>query len=78
MGFPSGSVVKNTPAIQETQEMWIWSLDQEDSLEEGIATHSTIFAWRIPWTGVWWATVHGVTQSQTQLKQLSMRAHTEC
>ena len=31
--------------------MWVQSLDQEDPLEEGTATHSSILAWRIPWTG---------------------------
>ena len=43
--------VKTPPAGQETQEMWVWSLGQEDPLEKEIATHSSIFAWRIPWTG---------------------------
>ena len=38
------------PPIQETQEMWVWSLGQEDPLEEGMATHSSVLAWRIPWT----------------------------
>ena len=42
-----GSVVKNLPAVQET---WVWSLCQEDPLEEGMATCSSILAWRIPWT----------------------------
>ena len=46
-GFPSGSAVKNLPAIQEIQGQ---SLGQEDPLEEGMATHSSILAWRIPWT----------------------------
>ena len=46
-GFPGVSVVKNLPAMQET---WVWSLGQEDHLEEGVATHSSILAWRIPWT----------------------------
>ena len=50
MGFPSGSEVKNSPAILETQEMRVQSLDQEDPLEEGKATHSSILAWRIPRT----------------------------
>ena len=49
-GFPGGSVVKNLPAIQEPQEMWVWSLGQEDSLTEGMAINFRIFAWRIPWT----------------------------
>ena len=40
-------MVKNLPAMQET---WIWSLVWEDSLEKGTATHSSILAWRIPWT----------------------------
>ena len=47
MGFPGGSVVKNLPAMQET---WVGSLGWEDPLEEGMATHSSILAWRIPWT----------------------------
>ena len=55
-------MVKNLPAIQET---WVQSLDWDDLLEKGIASHSSILAWKIPWTGVWWATVHGVTKSQT-------------
>ena len=50
MGFPGGSVVKNPPAIQELQEMWVLSLGREDPLEEGLATYSNILAWRIPWT----------------------------
>ena len=40
-------MVKNLPAVQETQ---VQSLGQEDSLEKGMATHSSIFAWRIPQT----------------------------
>ena len=50
VGFPSGSVVKNPPIMQETREMWVRLLGWEDSLEEGMATHSTVLAWRIPWT----------------------------
>ena len=50
MGFPSGSVVKNLPAIQELQETWVQSLGWKDPLEEGMATHSSLLAWRIPWT----------------------------
>ena len=42
--------MKSLPAMQETQEMWVRSLGQEDPLEEGMATHSSILAWRIPWT----------------------------
>ena len=40
-------MVKNPPAMWETR---VQSLDQEDSLEEGTATHSSILAWTIPWT----------------------------
>ena len=45
--FPVAHMVKNLPAMQET---WVWSLGQEDLLEKGMATHSSILAWRIPWT----------------------------
>ena len=48
--FPRGSVVKNSPAKQGPKETWLRSLGQEDPLEEEMATHSSIFAWRIPWT----------------------------
>jgi len=41
--------VKNLPAMQETQEMWLQSLDQKNPFEKEIATHSSILAWRIPW-----------------------------
>ena len=43
-------MVKNLPAKQETQEIRIRSLSWEDSLEEGVGTHSSILAWEIPWT----------------------------
>ena len=57
--------VKNLPAMQET---WVWSLGWEDPLEEGMATHSNILAWRIPKVrGAWQAIVHGVAKSRTQL-----------
>ena len=50
MGFHGGSVVKNLPAIQELQETGVQSLGWEDPLEEGMATHSSILVWEIPWT----------------------------
>ena len=57
--------VKNPPAIQE---IWIGSRGWKDPLEEGMATHSRILAWRIPMDrGAWGAIVHGVAKSQTQL-----------
>ena len=49
MGLPGGSMVKNLPAMQELQETWVPSLGWEDPLEEGMATHSSILAWRILW-----------------------------
>ena len=52
-------LVKNPPAVQET---WVQSLGWEDPPEKGKATHSSILAWRIPWT------VHGVAKSRTRLR----------
>ena len=53
LGFPGGSVVNNLLAMQEMwQESWLWSLGQEDALEEQTATHSTILVWEIPWIEV--------------------------
>ena len=65
MGYPGGSeMVKNLPAMQETR---VLSLGQEDLLEKGMATHSSILAWKTPETGAWQATVYGVSKSRTQL-----------
>ena len=72
VGFPGGSVVKNPSAMQE---IWVQSLGREDPLEEGMATHSSILAWKIPWTeepsrlqsmgsqrvGRGWVTKHALT-----------------
>ena len=57
---------KNLPAMQELQ---VQSLVREDSLEKGMANHSSILAWRIPMDREAWhrATVHGVAKSQTRL-----------
>ena len=49
-GFLGGLAVKNLPATQETQETQAQSLGQEDPLEEGMATHSSVLAGKIPWT----------------------------
>ena len=58
-------MVKNPPAVQEN---WVRSLSWEDPLEEGMETHSSILAWRIPTDkGAWQATVHGVTKSRIRL-----------
>ena len=68
-------MIKNTPAVQKTQEsseMWVPSLGREDPLEEEMATHSSILAWRIPMDrGAWWATVHGVTESDVTVHACS-------
>ena len=54
--------LKNPPAMTQT---WVPSLGWEDPLEEGMATHSNILAWRIAIDrGLWRATVHGVAKSQ--------------
>ena len=65
-------MVKNLPIMQETQ---VWSLGLEDPLEEGLATHSSILAQRIPMDrGARWAAAHKIAHSWTWLKQLSMHA----
>ena len=63
MGFPGGAqTVKRLPSLQETH---IQSLGREDPLEKGMASHSSILAWRSMDREAWWATVHRVTKSQT-------------
>ena len=64
MCFLVAQAVKNPPAMRET---WVRSLGWKDPLEEGMTTHSSILAWRIPWTGAWRAAVHGATKSRTRL-----------
>ena len=55
--------VKNPLVMQET---WVQSLGWEDPLEEGMASLSSVLAWRIPMDrGAWWAAVHGVAKSRT-------------
>ena len=58
-------MVNNVPAMWEA---WVSALGWEDPLEEGMATHSTILAWRIPMDReAWWAAVHGVAKRPTRL-----------
>ena len=58
-------LVKNLLAKRET---WVQSLGWEDPLEEEMATHSSVLAWKIPVDrGAWQATVHGVVKSRTRL-----------
>ena len=69
LGFPDGSGVKDLPAMQETR---LQSLGQEDPLEEGMATHYRILAWKIPMDrGAWQAAAYRVAQSRAWLKWLS-------
>ena len=68
--FPGGSAVKNLPAVKEMWKTRVQSLGQEDPLEDGMATHSSILAWRSPWTkkpdGL-----HGVAKSRTLTERLT-------
>ena len=58
------------------QETWVQSLGQEDPLEKGMATHSSILAWRIPMDrGAWQATVHGVTRVEHDLAIEQQQRH---
>ena len=65
VGFPGGSVAKNPPASAGDSGS---ILGREDPLEKGMATHSSILAWRIPWTEESGRLIaHGVAKNQTQL-----------
>ena len=70
-------MVKIPPAMQGPQEMQFQSLGKEDPLEKGMATHSSILPWRIPWTEEPGRLQSMGSQSPTQLKQLKMHAHEE-
>ena len=62
-------MVMNLPAMRE---IWVRSLDWEDPLEEGMATHSSVLTWRIPMDrGAWWATVHGGHKGLDMTERLS-------
>ena len=67
IGYPLqyswASLVAQTLKNLPMEETWVQSLCWEDPLEEGMSTHSSILAWRIPMDrGAWWATVHGILQ----------------
>ena len=67
-------LIKNPPAMRET---WVWSLGWEDPLEEGMVTHSSILAWRIPLDRrACWATVHGVTKNWPHWATKCAHTHT--
>ena len=71
-GFSGVLAVKNPPAVQESQETRVWSLGQEDPLEEGMATHSSILALRIPMDRRAWQTKHstGMVENESQFRRL--------
>ena len=76
MGFPVALVVKNPPVNAGDIRDTGLSLGSRGSLEEGMTTHSSILAWRIPMDrGAWRATVHWVIKSWTRLKRLSTHTH---
>ena len=65
-------MVQNLPAMRET---WVQSLGWEDPLEEDMATHSSILAWRVPMDRrAWWATVHKIAESDMS-EQVSTSEH---
>ena len=68
---PCGSEVKNSPAVKEMQETWVRSPGQEDPLEE--ETHSSILAWKTPWTEKPDGLQPMGSQSQTQLSTHAQR-----
>ena len=69
MGVTGGARGKKTCLpMQETEETWVQSLDQEDLLKKGMAIHCSAFAWRIPWTEEPGGLQSIGLQSQTQLK----------
>ena len=77
--FPGGAVVKNPPAVQEVQETQVQSLGLEDSLEEGMATRSSVLAYRIPWTeepgGLQSMGLQRVTHNRSDLAHTHTRNH---
>ena len=86
---PMAQWIKNLPAMPEIQEMWVWSLGHEDPLEKEMATHSSVFAWEIPWTeepgGLQskgsqrvkhdWASMHATMTLNKDLKNIYTRSH---
>ena len=68
---------KNPPVMQDTQRKWVRSLSCEDPLEEGMANHFSILAWRIPMDrGPSWAIVHGAAKRRDWSNWARMHAHT--
>ena len=66
LDFPGGASSKEPTCQYRRQETWVQSLGEEDPLEEGMATHSSILAWRIPMNRrAWQAAVHWVAKNRT-------------
>ena len=74
MGFPGGTEVKNLPANAGSKKILGLIPGLEDTLEEEMATHSSILAWEIPWTEEPGGIVHGVTKSRTRLEHAHVTA----
>ena len=73
-GFPGDAGVKEpTCKCRRYKRHWVPSWGQKDPQEKGTETQTNILAWRIPWAGAWWTTVHRVAKSWTRLKRLIMR-----
>ena len=71
----SAQTVKSLPTVPVTQ---VGSLGREDPLKKGMATHSSILAWRTPWTEEpWWATVNRVAESDTTKHVCYMLSETQ-
>ena len=69
--YPGGTSGKKPTVQCRRREMWVWLLIQEDTLEEGMATHSSILVWRIPWTEKPSRLQSIGSQSQAQMKWLN-------
>ena len=75
---PVAQWLKKQPALQELQEWWVRSLGQEDPLEEGMATHSSILAWRILWTeepGVLQSKESNMTEATEHAHSVRLKMH---
>ena len=76
MDISSGLAIKNLLAMQETQEIWVQLLGQEDSLEKEMATHLTLLTWENPMNrGAWWVTAHRVAQRLQSWTILNTHIH---
>ena len=77
-GFPSGSALKSVPVVQELQDMRVRSLGQKDPWRRECDPLQFSFLENPMDRGAWWATVHGVAESWTQLEPLSSQCARHC